>query len=45
MVDATFEIFLLYHIRKYIGKNLVGPLHEYSGAIEKYQLIIIMGFY
>ena len=39
-VDLTFEIFLLYHIRKYDNKNYIclispGPLHVYSGAVKK----------
>ena len=49
MVNVTFEIFLLYHIRKHVGKNfgcvaLHAPLHMYSGAIEKDHLTIITAF-
>jgi len=40
--SLTFEIFLLYHIRKYVDKNYfsLGPLHVYSGAVKKDHLTI-----
>jgi len=42
-VNLTFEIFLLYHIRKDVDKNYLfspGPLHLYSGAVKKDHLTI-----
>jgi len=43
-VNLTFEIFLLYHIRKYVDKKLYlfspDPLHVYSGTVKKDHLTI-----
>ena len=44
MLNVTFEIFLVYHIRNMLTKILAGPLHVYSGVIEKDHLTIITAF-